>query len=206
MVQLQVGTGVRNIEIRNAPPTNFLSSPFKFNSNLFQLPAFLVAAGIYRSPIDIYLNTFNHQPIPKKEMQLKTILLPLLPFLLPIAAAADPEVTTEYLVTQTCSRKTTRGDTISVHYRGTLAADGSEFDASYNRNQPLKFTVGKGQVIKGWDEGLLDMCIGDQRKLTIPSEFGYGARGMGPIPGGATLSTYGFSFLCCCLVFCLSSF
>lgn len=108
-----------------------------------------------------------------------TALLPLLP----LAA----EVSTEYLVTNTCTRKTTRGDTISVHYRGTLASDGSEFDASYNRNQPLSFTVGQGQVIKGWDEGLLDMCIGDKRKLTIPPEFGYGDRGMGPIPGGSTL-------------------
>ena len=106
----------------------------------------------------------------------------LLPFLT-LAA----EVETEYLVTNTCSRKTLRGDTISVHYRGTLASDGSEFDASYNRGQPLTFTVGRGQVIKGWDEGLLDMCIGDKRKLTIPPEFGYGDRGMGPIPAGSTL-------------------
>lgn len=108
-------------------------------------------------------------------------LLSLLPF------AAAEEVTTDYLVTNSCTRKTTRGDTISVHYRGTLASDGSEFDASYNRNEPLSFTVGKGQVIKGWDEGLLDMCIGDKRKLTIPPEFGYGDRGMGPIPAGSTL-------------------
>lgn len=76
---------------------------------------------------------------------------------------------------------------IQVHYRGTLLADGSEFDASYNRNQPLSFTVGKGQVIKGWDEGLLEMCIGDKRTLTIPPEFGYGERAMGPIPAGSTL-------------------
>ncbi len=74
-----------------------------------------------------------------------------------------------------------------MHYRGTLAADGTEFDASYNRGTPLDFTVGKGQVIKGWDEGLLDMCIGDKRVLTIPPEFGYGDRSMGPIPGGSTL-------------------
>ena len=73
----------------------------------------------------------------------------LFPF---IALAA--EVETEYLVQNTCTRKTGRGDSISVHYRGTLASDGSEFDASYNRGQPLTFTVGKGQVIKGWDEGL----------------------------------------------------
>lgn len=78
---------------------------------------------------------------------------------------------------------------MSVHYRGTLAADGSEFDASYNRGQPLDFHVGKGQVIKGWDQGLLDMCPGDKRTLTIQPEYGYGSRGMGPIPANSVLST-----------------
>ena len=117
-------------------------------------------------------------------MRLLTLALAALPLLTPILAA---EVETEYLITQTCSRKTARGDSVSVHYRGTLASDGSEFDASYGRGQPLKFTVGKGQVIKGWDEGLLDMCIGDMRKLTIPPEFAYGDRAMGPIPAKSTL-------------------
>lgn len=113
--------------------------------------------------------------------------LPMLALLFPVLTFAADEVTTEYTVKKECSRKTRRGDSISVHYRGTLASDGSEFDASYNRGQPLTFTVGQGQVIKGWDEGLLDMCIGDQRKLTIPPEFGYGERGMGPIPAKSTL-------------------
>lgn len=112
-------------------------------------------------------------------------VLPLLALLLPLALGA--EVTTEHTVQNSCARKTQRGDSISVHYRGTLAADGSEFDASYNRGKPLDFTVGKGQVIRGWDEGLLDMCIGDKRTLTIPPEFGYGERAMGPIPAGSTL-------------------
>ncbi|KAK1073767.1 Peptidyl-prolyl cis-trans isomerase fpr2 [Friedmanniomyces endolithicus] len=86
-----------------------------------------------------------------------------------------------------CSRKSARGDKVEVHYRGTLAADGSEFDASYNRGTPLSFHVGKGQVIKGWDEGLLDMCPGDTRRLTIQPEWGYGAKGMGPIPANSVL-------------------
>lgn len=64
---------------------------------------------------------------------------------------------------------------------------GTEFDASYNRGQPLSFTVGKGQVIKGWDEGLLDMCPGEKRKLTIQAEWAYGARAMGPIPANSVL-------------------
>ncbi|KAG4418052.1 FK506-binding protein 2 [Cadophora malorum] len=86
-----------------------------------------------------------------------------------------------------CDRKTKRGDKISVHYKGTLQSDGSEFDASYKRGQPLSFTVGQGQVIKGWDDNLLDMCIGEKRTLTIPPEFGYGSRNMGPIPADSTL-------------------
>ncbi|KAI7370841.1 FK506-binding protein [Hortaea werneckii] len=86
-----------------------------------------------------------------------------------------------------CSRKTKRGDKVQVHYRGSLEKDGSEFDASYNRGQPLSFHVGKGQVIKGWDEGLLDMCLGEKRKLTIQPDWGYGSRGMGPIPANSVL-------------------
>lgn len=79
------------------------------------------------------------------------------------------------------------GDKVQVHYRGSLEKDGSEFDASYNRGQPLSFHVGKGQVIKGWDEGLLDMCVGEKRKLTIQPDWGYGSRGMGPIPANSVL-------------------
>ena len=74
-----------------------------------------------------------------------------------------------------------------MHYRGTLEKDGSEFDASYNRGTPLAFTVGKGQVIKGWDEGLQEMCVGDKRTLTIQPEYGYGDRAMGPIPAKSVL-------------------
>ncbi|RDW75819.1 peptidylprolyl isomerase-1 [Coleophoma crateriformis] len=102
------------------------------------------------------------------------------------ALAAD-SVTVDVTREVECERKTQKGDKISVHYRGTLAADGSEFDASYKRGQPLSFVVGKGQVIKGWDDNLIDMCIGEKRTLTIPPEFGYGQRATGPIPAGSTL-------------------
>ncbi|KAL6891990.1 hypothetical protein GGI43DRAFT_387227 [Trichoderma evansii] len=86
-----------------------------------------------------------------------------------------------------CERKTQKGDKLSMHYRGTLQANGKQFDASYDRNQPFSFKLGAGQVIKGWDQGLLDMCIGEKRTLTIPPEMGYGQRNMGPIPAGSTL-------------------
>ncbi len=80
------------------------------------------------------------------------------------------------------------GDTISVQYTGKLV-DGTKFDSSYDRNgTPFSFVVGAGQVIKGWDQGLLNMKIGEKRKLTIPSSLGYGSAGAGAvIPPDATL-------------------
>jgi hypothetical protein len=86
-----------------------------------------------------------------------------------------------------CSRKTENGDKISVNYKGTLESDGSEFDSSYGRGVPFTFTLGKGQVIQGWDKGLLGMCIGEGRKLTIPPHLAYGNEQNGAIPAGSTL-------------------
>ncbi|XP_053305685.1 peptidyl-prolyl cis-trans isomerase FKBP2 [Spea bombifrons] len=88
---------------------------------------------------------------------------------------------------ENCPIKSRKGDTLHMHYTGKLE-DGTEFDSSIPRNQPFTFTLGTGQVIKGWDQGLLGMCEGEKRKLVIPSELGYGDRGAPPkIPGGATL-------------------
>ncbi|KAK7504312.1 hypothetical protein BaRGS_00004616 [Batillaria attramentaria] len=88
---------------------------------------------------------------------------------------------------QQCPTKSRKGDVLSMHYTGKLE-DGTEFDSSLTRNQPFTFTLGAGQVIKGWDQGLLGMCEGEKRKLVIPSEMGYGDNGAPPkIPGGATL-------------------
>ena len=80
-----------------------------------------------------------------------------------------------------------KGRRISVHYTGRLA-DGSKFDSSLDRGQPFEFKLGAGQVIRGWDEGFSGMKEGGKRKLTIPPEMGYGARGAGGvIPPNATL-------------------
>ncbi len=78
------------------------------------------------------------------------------------------------------------GQTVAVHYTGTLP-DGTIFDSSKDRGQPFSFTLGTGQVIKGWDQGIVGMKVGGTRTLIIPPALGYGDRGTGPIPPNATL-------------------
>ncbi len=78
------------------------------------------------------------------------------------------------------------GQTVVVHYTGWLT-NGTKFDSSHDRNQPFAFDLGQGQVIKGWDQGVAGMKVGGKRKLTIPPDMGYGARGIGPIPPNSTL-------------------
>lgn len=79
------------------------------------------------------------------------------------------------------------GKTVSVHYTGWLE-NGKKFDSSVDRGQPFSFPLGAGRVIKGWDEGVQGMKVGGKRKLTIPSDLGYGSRGAGGvIPPNATL-------------------
>ncbi|KAL4717836.1 hypothetical protein ACJJTC_000985 [Scirpophaga incertulas] len=107
------------------------------------------------------------------------------------ATLAGPEVTELKVdvvsVPEDCATKSKHGDMLTMHYTGTLD-DGHKFDSSYDRDQPFSFQIGVGQVIKGWDQGLLDMCVGEKRKLTIPSSLGYGERGAGNvIPPHATL-------------------
>jgi FKBP-type peptidyl-prolyl cis-trans isomerase FkpA len=81
----------------------------------------------------------------------------------------------------------TTGQKVSVHYTGTLT-DGSKFDSSHDRGTPFVFQLGAGQVIRGWDQGVPGMKVGGKRRLTVPPEMAYGARGFPPvIPANATL-------------------
>ncbi len=78
------------------------------------------------------------------------------------------------------------GDTVSIHYAGTLE-DGTPFDNSYDRGEPFETPIGAGQVIKGWDLGVVGMKVGGKRRLTIPPELGYGEQDKGNIPPNSTL-------------------
>lgn len=106
-----------------------------------------------------------------------------------------------------CERESRTGDTLRMHYRGSLT-DGSVFDSSYQRNEPFSFTLGAGEVIQGWDEGLLSMCPGEKRRITVPPEvrdkwqlfanskaidslqLAYGHRDLPGIPRDSTLSMF----------------
>ncbi len=106
----------------------------------------------------------------------------------PLVSAFPSDLKIEITHLQTCSHPSRPGDKLSIHYKGTLQSTGAEFDESYTRGKPFSFTLGAHQVISGWDEGLVDMCPGEERLLTIPPELAYGERGAPPrIPGGSTL-------------------
>eukprot|EP00947_MAST-08B_sp_MAST-8B-sp1_P003862 g3862.t1 len=110
------------------------------------------------------------------------------------AGEEELKIVTEFKPDE-CEQKTKAGDHLKMHYTGTIDQSsetgdkGSKFDSSRDRGDPFTFQLGAGQVIKGWDEGLLDMCVGEKRTLIIPPSKGYGASGAGgAIPGGATLN------------------
>ncbi|KAF7330425.1 Peptidylprolyl isomerase [Mycena venus] len=108
-----------------------------------------------------------------------------------VVLAADPPTELKIETTyrpEDCSVKAAKGDQIKVHYTGTLHANGNKFDSSLDRGSPLPLTLGVGQVIKGWDEGLVGMCVNEKRTLTIPSDMAYGSRGFGSvIPANSAL-------------------
>lgn len=121
------------------------------------------------------------------------ILLALLCSGSTIAEEKKPETITtksglQYQVLKAGTGNTAKsGDTVKVHYTGWLT-DGTKFDSSVDRGEPLAFDLGQGQVIKGWDEGVTGMKVGEKRKLKIPANLAYGKRGAGKvIPPNAVL-------------------
>ncbi|CAA7260752.1 unnamed protein product [Cyclocybe aegerita] len=100
-----------------------------------------------------------------------------------VSAHEEPQelkVETTFMPSE-CLHKARKGDQLKVHYTGTLFSNGNKFDSSLDRGQPFTLTLGAGQVIQGWDEGLQSMCLSEQRTLTIPSPMGYGPYGFGNI-------------------------
>lgn len=95
------------------------------------------------------------------------------------------ELKTE-IITEGLGPQAKNGDRVKVHYVGTFE-DGTKFDSSRDRGEPFTFNLGAGEVILGWDLGVLGMKVGEIRKLTIPYNLGYGESGQGPIPPKATL-------------------
>ncbi|XP_019728422.1 peptidyl-prolyl cis-trans isomerase FKBP7 [Hippocampus comes] len=103
---------------------------------------------------------------------------------------ADDEVKIEVVYQpDTCEKKSKRGDLMNVHYDGFLAKDGSQFYCSRHdkAGHPQWFVLGVGQVIKGLDIGMVDMCVGEKRKITVPPALAFGEKGKGPVPPNATV-------------------
>lgn len=97
------------------------------------------------------------------------------------------ELKKEILIESDSGQVAQEGDTVSVHYTGTFE-DGKKFDSSVDRGQPFTLKIGAGMVIKGWEQGLIGMKVGEKAKLTLPPELAYGEQGIGGvIPPNATL-------------------
>ncbi|XP_063308401.1 peptidyl-prolyl cis-trans isomerase FKBP14 [Pelobates fuscus] len=121
---------------------------------------------------------------------MKLILLAVLLALAWGALIPEPEVQIEVMEKPfICKRRTKYGDMLLIHFEGFLEKNGSQFHSTYkdNNGQPVWFTLGIKEVIKGWDKGLKDMCVGEKRKLAIPAALAYGKEGKGKIPPESNL-------------------
>ena len=124
---------------------------------------------------------------PLLQMRYRLIGLGMLLFATSIALYTWPKQTEIIIVDNTTTIIAENGMQVAVHYQGRLE-DGTVFDDSHKRGEPISFTLGRGQVIKGWEQGIEGMAVGEKRTLTIPPELGYGEQGAGDvIPPNATL-------------------
>ena len=124
-------------------------------------------------------------------MQMKWHIITLAILLITVSCSKEKQTMSNGLVIEDIKigdgQEVEKFNIVTVNYTGLLE-DGTKFDSSLNPGRtPFRFTVGAGQVIKGWDEGLMGMKVGGKRKLTIPPELGYGSRDNGPIPANSTL-------------------
>ena len=124
-------------------------------------------------------------------MQMKWHIITLAILLITVSCSKEKQTMSNGLVIEDIKigegQEVEKFNIVTVNYTGLLE-DGTKFDSSLNPGRtPFRFTVGAGQVIKGWDEGLIGMKVGGKRKLTIPPELGYGSRDIGPIPANSTL-------------------
>ena len=124
-------------------------------------------------------------------MQMKWHIITLAILLITVSCSKEKQTMSNGLVIEDIKigegQEVEKFNIVTVNYTGLLE-DGTKFDSSLNPGRtPIRFTVGAGQVIKGWDEGLIGMKVGGKRKLTIPPELGYGSRDNGPIPANSTL-------------------
>ena len=100
-------------------------------------------------------------------------VLVVLVFIFNIGKCEEEKVTIEVVEKpEKCERKSKNGDLLAMHYTGRLEKDGSVFDSSHNRGETFDFTLGRGMVIQGWEQGLKDMCVGEKRKLRVPAHLG----------------------------------
>ncbi|KAG8720730.1 Peptidyl-prolyl cis-trans isomerase fpr2 [Ceratobasidium sp. 394] len=106
-------------------------------------------------------------------MRATQIIFALVSFASVAFADPDPLRIEVYHIPSECPLKSQKRHRVSVHYTGTLAASGSKFDSSRDRNKPFEFILGVGQVIQGLDQGPVDMCVGEKRKLTVPPHLAY---------------------------------
>jgi len=124
-------------------------------------------------------------------MQMKWHIITLAILLITVSCSKEKQTMSNGLVIEDIKigdgQEVEKFNIVTVNYTGLLE-DGTKFDSSLNPGRtPFRFTVGAGQVIQGWDQGLIGMKIGGKRKLTIPPELGYGSRDNGPIPANSTL-------------------
>ena len=124
-------------------------------------------------------------------MQMKWHIITLAILLITVSCSKEKQIMNNGLIIEDIKigegQEVEKFNIVTVNYTGLLE-DGTKFDSSLNPGRtPFRFTVGAGQVIKGWDEGLIGMKVGGKRKLTIPPELGYGSRDSGPIPANSTL-------------------